>query len=220
MSARRGGPSLRLPPGPSELSSFPAEELTPNHEFFRVTRKNRGPWWFGSSLTGRFDLPHPRGTCYLAEDDLGALLEVVGRERSGGAVSTHFLASRYLHRLRLPRSHRAADCSCRRAARFGMTGELGTVMPYRLPQAWAAGLADAGFEGLVYRLRHDPAASRGTAVFGVAGEQEEWPRGRTEPVSAQLERRLVEDCGISVFEVPSSDELVYTDSPPPAPESL
>lgn len=69
--------------------------------------QGHGPWWFGSSLAGRFDLPEPHGTCYLAADPLAALLEVLGPDRRGGAVSEGFFAERRLHRLRVAQGERA-----------------------------------------------------------------------------------------------------------------
>lgn len=212
MSRRGESVSLQPPPiEPGALRDFPTEEVEPDRSLFRVTRSGKAPWWFGSSLANRFDLPEPRGTCYLAEDDLGALLEVLGPDLVEGAISVRFVRERRLYVLRLPRTRRMADLTSRRAARFGVTAEIGTVVPHDLPRAWAVALDGAGFEGLLYHLRHDPAASRGTALFGPRGERPDWPDGHAIEISRELLRRLEEECGIRVLEIPRSDELDLAD---------
>lgn len=87
MSRDRQAPSLGWPPAdPSDLRDFPFRKLTPDTSLFRAVSQGLGPWWFGSSMLGRFDLPEPEGSCYLASDEISALLEVAGRERLGGVV--------------------------------------------------------------------------------------------------------------------------------------
>ena len=85
-----------------------------------------------------------------------------------------------------------------RAARpgFGVTAELASITPYDLPQQWAAAFARAGYQGVRYRVRHDPGGSRALALFGPAGERPGgrwaaaapwathcWPGWRTRPAS-------------------------------------
>ena len=177
--ARPGGG--QPPPAAGGLRSarrLPAQDPDDHFGSLPGCRRGRSPWWFGSSGEGRFDLPPPDGTCYLAADELGALLEAVGPDRDGGAVSTEFLAARCLWRLRAPAERRLGDLTARRARGFGITAEIGTLVPYDLPQAWAARLHAAGFQGLVYWLRHDPARSEGIALFGPeGGAAEDWPEG-------------------------------------------
>lgn len=67
---------------------------------FRVGRAERSPWWFRSSLEGRFDLPEPDGTCYVALDPLAALLEVIGPDCERGYLSAEHLARRRVYQLR------------------------------------------------------------------------------------------------------------------------
>jgi len=162
-------------------------------------------------MHGRFDLPAPCGTCYLACDPLAALLELFGADRLGGLVSAEFLAQRRLRELRIPRDLTAADLTSRRAAGFGITSEIGTIVPYEEPQAWAASLHGAGFEGLVYWLRHDPSGVEGWALFGPAGERKHWRRGREVPISGALVRRLQRECGIVVARIPQAAELTVLD---------
>jgi hypothetical protein len=199
---------LRPPPADAAaLAGFPRRTLTPKEDLYRVSRRGRSPWWFSSSGAGRFDLPPPDGTCYVATDELGALLEAVGPDRDGGAVTTEFLAARRLWRLRAPAERSLGDLTARRAAGFGITAEIGTLVPYDLPRAWAARLHGAGWQGLAYWLRHDPARSEGVALFGAEGASESWPPGAERPLLPELLVRLRDECGIEVVEIPRADAL-------------
>lgn len=208
MTGNRQAVSLALPPrDENRLRTFPRTELVPGCELWRVVRNGLRPWWFSGSGHGRFDLREPEGTCYLATDELSALLEAVGPDRLGGAISTGFLADRRLRHLRAPRGHSLADLTSRRASGFGLTLEIHTVVPYDLPRAWAASLRKAGAEGLRYLVRHDPAAGHGVALFGRQGERTSWPRGREQRIGPSLVGRLEEECGIAVIDVPRLGEL-------------
>jgi RES domain-containing protein len=171
-------------------------------------------------MSGRFDLPAPLGTCYLASDPLSALLELIGVDRKGGAVAAEFLAERRLRELRTPREFTLADLASRRAAGFGITSEIGTLVPYEQPQAWAASLQGAGFQGLVYWLRHDPSRGEGWALFGPAGERRSWRRGCEVPISHQLVERLRAECGVEVVRIPKASELTILDDHTSLPQNL
>jgi hypothetical protein len=179
--------------------------------FFRVVRKGRGPWWFGSTMDGRFDLPEPHGTCYLAVDPLSALLEILGPERRGGIVSANLIAERRIRQLQIPAEIAVADTTVRQASGFGITAEIGTIVPYGRPQAWAARLFQAGLQGILYWLRHDPSRSEGIALFGSHGERKTWKRGRERTVSRELIQRLRMECGIEVEPIPHSRQLRIID---------
>lgn len=208
MSRDRQSPTLGLPPeDPARLAGFPARTLSPGEALFRVVRQGRGPWWFGSSMEARFDLHEPEGTCYLAMDGVSALLEVIGPELEGGAISAAFLQTRRLRKLSVPQEHVLGDLTSRAAGHFGITGEIGTVVPYDRPQAWAAKLRAAGLQGLLYWLRHDPARKEGVALFGPHGERKGWRRGREQEISGELLVRLRNECGIEILDVPHSRQL-------------
>lgn len=206
--SRADSAGLRRPPkSPSALEGFPAREFLPTNEIFRVVRPGSGPWWFGSSMQGRFDLPEPDGTCYLATDEVTALLEVLGPDLERGAVSSNFLKNRRLRRLRLPREQSLSDLTSREAVRFGITSEIGSIVPYGCPQAWAAALRAAGSPGVVYWARFDPARNEAVALFGPQGERKQWKKGREQAISTHLIERLHRDCGIEVIDVPTADQL-------------
>src|SRR5690606_5570920 len=71
----REQPSLGPPPDPEALRDFPVWHVHAGTVLCRVTAAEHGPWWFSSTGEGRFDLVPPRGTCYLADDEVAALLE-------------------------------------------------------------------------------------------------------------------------------------------------
>jgi hypothetical protein len=168
----------------------------------RVTAANRGPWWF-SSGAGRFDLDPPRGTCYLADDPLVALLEALGALASSPVVSPGTLAGRVVWSVTVPEQCDAGDLTARPARAFGVTAELATATPYDLPRRWAAAVARLGLGGLRYRARHDPAGGRCLALFGAAGERRRWRRGRSATLEAAgLVERLQQEAGIVVEDVP------------------
>lgn len=208
MSRDRESSSLSWPPeDPSSLDGFPVRRLSPDTDLFRVVRRGFGPWWFGSSMKGRFDLTEPDGTCYLAMNEISALLEVIGPDLERGAISARFLSDRSLRKLRVPEEQELSNLTSRQAVRFGVTTEISTVVPYGCPQAWAAKLRAVGSEGVVYWARHDPAHGEAVALFAPHGEQKNWKRGREIAISRRLLDRLRRECGVEVIDVPRSDEL-------------
>lgn len=165
-------------------------------------------------MQSRFDLLDPYGTCYLAADMLAALLEVLAADREGAVVSSEFLSQRAIRELHVPHEIAVADMTSRRASgfgSFGITAEIGTILPYDCPQAWAARLHEAGFWGIAYWLRHDPSRAEGIALFGSRGERKRWKRGREHLISEELIRRLQMECGIEVIPIPSSEQLRILD---------
>lgn len=209
MKRDRESVSLRWPPEDlAELRDFPSRTLSQDRELFRVTQIGYGPWWFGSSMNGRFDLAEPDGTCYLAAEPLAALIEIVGPESASGIVAADLLRRRRLLRLHVPRKLALADTTSRQAGGFGVTLELSTVIPYERPQAWAARLRTAGSAGIVYWLRHDNSRTEGFALFGPHGEAD-WPWADESPEGIQPEmiRLLRQDFGIEVEETPRLDQL-------------
>lgn len=184
---------------------------------YRVGRKGRDPWWFTNTGAGRFDLPAPQGTCYLATTPETALAETV--EGAGGdrvfAVSTAFVAARRLHRLALPRRLRLASTTSGRALGFGVTREIAAVVPYELPQAWARAWHDHGLDGVWYWPSRDMRARpRSIGLFGVAGAgPSSWARGRAEPIGPELQRDLTRLFGITVFGIPAEADLPWVELP-------
>nr|WP_238338511.1 RES family NAD+ phosphorylase [Pedococcus badiiscoriae] len=142
---------------------------------FRAHRSDRGPWWFGNDGSGRFDLPAPRGTCYVALDPLSALRERLGPVLGGSqAVPESLLETSVMSRLRLVASRELADVQDTRAADFGVTRELESMVPYAVPQAWARAFDEAGSGGVRYGPRFTTGDHSAVALFDAAGAPD-WP---------------------------------------------
>ena len=116
----------------------------------------RGPWWFSSGTSQRFDLDPPMGTCYLAEDPLGAFIEVF-QDWMGAIVPAAEIEMRRLSTLSVPTAMVLADCTDQRGLAFGITAEIHSSVDRALTHAWAAAFAQTGFDGIRYLVRHDPA---------------------------------------------------------------
>ena len=189
---------LARPPDPAGLATFPKRQLTPATPLFRIHLHDRGPWWFSHSTSGRFDLPSPRGTCYLAEDPLGAFVEIF---RTIPAIPDIEVAARRLSTLHVQHPVILADCAARRARAFGITAAIHSGQDYELTQAWAAALAAAGFGGVRYLVSHDPAQRYvGVALFGPAGAAA-WPVASTAPIEADLILQARRRFGIRVVQI-------------------
>jgi RES domain len=196
--------ALPLPPAPTDLKGFPVWHVHSGTTLFRVTSSGHGPWWFSSDGAGRFDLAPPRGTCYLADDEMGALLEVLGPV---AVVSADWAKRFSIWLLGLPDQTSAADTTVRAARGFGVTAELATMTPYDMPQRWASAFAAAGYQGVRYRVRHDPGGSRALALFGLAGERRRWPRGRRRDVDDDVLDRLADATGLRIATLPDAADL-------------
>jgi hypothetical protein len=143
----------------------------------------------------------------LAADPLGALLELIGLDVESGAVSADLLRDRRLRELRVPEEIELSDLTSRKASGFGITAEIGTIVPYTLPQTWAARMRAEGSGGVIYWLRHDPSRSEGYALFGPHGERKRWKKGKELAISRELVERLRDECGIKVLPVPRASQL-------------
>lgn len=162
----REDPALTDPP--DDLTGFPATPLT-GRPWHRAHTVGRNPWWFNHDGQGRFDLRPPRGTCYLASSIESAVRERLGPTLARANVISADEADR-MHVSRLRTQGTAADTTVQQATRFGVTRELGTITPYRLPQRWAEALRDTGYDALVYWPRFSPGATHhALAAFGDAG---------------------------------------------------
>jgi hypothetical protein len=194
----RRRPSLTEPS--PDLGGFPARRSTPRRTLWRIHHKDNRPWWFCSDLECRFDLQAPQGTCYVAEDPLGSFVEVF---TDVTVVADEDVERRRLSALHIPRTLRLADCTNEASRSFGCTGEIHTTVDYELTQRWAGAFSAAGFDGIRYYVRHDPAQRRvGIALFGDAGEAAHWPAPRTERIAEALLLDVTRRFGIHVIPRP------------------
>jgi hypothetical protein len=177
---------------------------------FRVTRAVHGPWWFSDSGEGRFDLKSPEGTCYTSVQAIAAVLEVIGPNVREGVVSQEFIEQRVLYTLELREPASLAMLANRAAAGFGLTHEIHTITPYDLPQAWARHLRKAGFDGLRYSVRHDPAPNDdGIALFGEAGEATDRRHSPPSQIGSSILQQLEQHYRIRVAPIPAKEDLTF-----------
>jgi hypothetical protein len=179
--------SLGSPPAPERLRNFSSFDLSETVALERIHAIGRNPWYFSSRMSGRFDLPAPHGTCYLAETHIGAFVEVFQRWIAQRIpIPRSEVAARQASDLFVPRSFRLADCTHPRALAFGATGAMHATPDRALTQAWAAAFHAAGFDGIRYLVSADPTMELvGFALFGFSGEAA-WPVAATRPIGDAL----------------------------------
>jgi hypothetical protein len=188
-----------------KLTSFPRRTLRGDAELFRIHRRGQDAWWFSSDGTGRFDpIGSGMGACYFATDPLGAWVEVF---RDNLLLDDAEVHARSLGRVRLGRDARLADVTSRRALQFGVTASLGAGRDYSESQAFAVRAATAGFAGVRYFVRHDPAQKLyGIAIFGDAGvvesESSTWPPIDDGPIPEGLVEAALLTFGYQVLPAP------------------
>ena len=164
-----------------DVTGFPTVPVPAR--LWRVVHVNHvdEPLWFGASGHNRFDLnPHgANGTCYLADDPYGALLETLLRdvEPTGDPETLAPLAPAETanHRVVTVEHHGEAvdlsgtsDPPADTHTVWGVTDALATSDNYELPQQWAQAFAAHDHTGIRYRLRHGN-GRLGTAAFGTYG---------------------------------------------------
>lgn len=191
-----GRKSLGLGEPPTDVTTFPVKALT--GDWFRAHSASNGPWWFSHDGSGRFDLSPPHGTCYLASHVGAAVHERLGET----LVKAGMISGTEADQMKvsaLPLTEAVADATVQRATRFGVTREIGTVVPYDLPQRWAARLHAAGHDGLRYWPRFSTSpAFRAVALFGPAGADATRP---PDPAPL-LGRAAARKAGITVIDLP------------------
>lgn len=187
------------------LRGFPRRTLRGDRTLYRIHRAARGAWWFSADGSGRFDLAGTGlGACYLAEQSLGAWVEVF---RKAMVIAEPDITGRALLAVTLGRDLRLADLTSRRALQFGVTASLGADEDYRASQQFACEAAQAGFDGIRYLVRHDPAQRlHGIALFGPAGapaaDDPAWPAGQDGPLAAELIDETRRRFGYRVLPIP------------------
>ncbi len=166
--------ALGPPPPAFELIGMPAIDLS-GRRAHRVHLASRSsPWWFSSAkggAGGRFDLEAPLGTCYLAAEVSGSVIEAFAGFGRGALPISELRRRRRAEVVCPPRSPRAADLCDRRARGLGVTAALWAGDDRRITQAWAAALRRSGWLAVWSGASHDPSGTeRNIALFDLAGE--------------------------------------------------
>ena len=176
----------------SQWESFPARILQRGAPLYRIHRSDVVAEYFSTSGTNRFDAPITStdryGVCYFGLTSLTAYVEVFGRI---GTIQTQDIRSRRLSVAYSTADIRLADLTDRSIlGRFGVTAAHSTSSDYTASQLLSEELHRVSFDGIVYRIRHDPSMElEAVALFGSrAGTSEpeivSWQE--PEPISRSL----------------------------------
>lgn len=216
MTPRGANSGLGWPPDSARLATFPTTRRIPR-SLHRVS-EFVGTWWFSSLPDGggRFDLPRPEGTCYLADDLDTALGEKLLR-RPKRIVPAERLRELLHSQVELVQPLVVANLTSTRATAHGVNAEIHTSLDYAKPRAWAAAIRNAGARGLRYAARSDPSLeSRCVAVFGSAGLHRRAPAGmhtQESRLDTDRARRLLAARGVVVVPIPR--DVPTLDNPTP-----
>jgi hypothetical protein len=136
------------------------EEVSPA-KLLRISRFKSGEPHFGKSGLNRFDAPdRSYGTCYLGLTLACAFAETVLHDRT--AVSGAFplvyddLEQRWVVRFKDAEKLRLAVFRGPELKKLGADGQVSTVVPYDVPQAWSRALHahPEQVDGFIYQSRH------------------------------------------------------------------
>jgi hypothetical protein len=155
-----------LPAPPDDLPELPSTKLGTG-PLWRIHAADVTPWFFDVGPDGRFNLAEP-GTCYLAEEPIGAFVEKFGRLlRPGGVIPEPLVDTQRLSKLRPPRAKVVDLTDPTVLGLIGLTAEIHSTTDYNLAQDWALVLQEAGYDGIRYKARHDPRGQLvSIALFG------------------------------------------------------
>jgi hypothetical protein len=155
-----------LPAPPDDLPELPSAKLG-SKPLWRIHPADVGPWFFDIGPDGRFNLAES-GTCYLAEEPIGAFVEKFGRLfRPDGVIPEPLIDAQRLSRLRPPRARVVDLTDPTVLGLVGLTAEIHSTSDYDLTQGWALALQEADYDGIRYKARHDPRGQLvSVALFG------------------------------------------------------
>jgi hypothetical protein len=144
-----------LPAPPDDLPELPSTELG-TKPLWRIHAADISPWFFDVGPDGRFNLAES-GTCYLAEEPIGAFVEKFGRLlRPGEVIPEPLVDAQRLSRLRPPKAKVVDLTDPTVLGLVGLTAEIHSTSDYNLTQGWALAFQEAGYAGIRYKARHDP----------------------------------------------------------------
>ncbi len=210
----RQKPSLRPPAPGLNLDDFPTEVVEEEATLYRAhDARFAAPWFFASDESGRFNLLHPRGTCYAAED-----VETAVRERLGDiivesqAIEADLAAGMAVTGIVLEAGIEVAAVNHKDAVKYGLTREIGTAWDYTLTRPWAELFASVDLDGIHYASRFTTEASVNSwALFGDAGEA---PGVRFRPESRVEGVVACESAGLRILPSELDDATVLVIAPP------
>jgi hypothetical protein len=167
-------------------------------QWWRIHR-HPGAWWFADDSgtdPGRFDLPLPDGTCYMACLPVGSAAEVLRTPGVGHPDAQLAANERLLSPMPLDRWHDKpiADFTDPSVVDHGAPADIAMVSREEA-RPWAVAARRAGFDGIRYLLREDPHRRYGLALFGTRGEHAPAVQPSSSRLPAGLRNELVELTG-------------------------
>jgi hypothetical protein len=172
-----------LPAPPDDLPELPTTKLG-TEALWRIHAADVAPWFFDVGPDGRFNLVE-LGTCYLAEQPIGAFVEKFGRLlRPGGVIPEPLVDTQRLSRLRPPKASVVDLTDPTVLGLIGLTAEIHSTTDYNLTQGWALALQEAGYHGIRYKAHHDP---RGELVSIAFFGSDKPPRSAARTTSIPVE---------------------------------
>jgi RES domain len=129
--------------------------------WYRSHSMDKGPLFFGKTMTQRWDAPAGEfGVLYLGSDEFCAFMESIGRSvLRTRLVPRTLVQQKGVSRVRFTKSLRLIDLvSSGGLARIGAEGSLSSGSGYKNSQRWSKALRDHPEkpDGIYYRSRHDP----------------------------------------------------------------
>lgn len=205
---------------PDLLLGFP--EAAPPAELHRLS-EFPGSWWYASTagagdpdVGGRFDLPAPNGTCYLADSLAGAVVEKLLRAPVKVVVDER-LDELFHTVVTVRRTPPVADLTARKATGYGLNAEIHSTLDYARTRRWAIAFHRTGFRGLRHRLRGDVTQRlAGWALFGSAGLRHRAPNGMStavRPLDRSEVEQVLERLGVELRPIPSDVPIVRPPQP-------
>jgi len=153
-------------PPPADLPSRAPQihVSTETDIWYRSHSMDKGPLFFGKTMTQRWDAPAGEfGVLYLGSDEFCAFMESIGRSvLRTRLVPRTLVRQKGVSRVRFTRSLRLIDLvSSGGLARIGADGSLSSGRGYKNSQRWSKALRDHPEkpDGIYYRSRHDPSRS-------------------------------------------------------------
>lgn len=171
-----------LPSPPNDLPDLPSTTLGAK-PLWRIHAADVAPWFFDVGPDGRFNLAES-GTCYLAEEPIGAFVEKFGRLlRPDGVIPEPLVDAQRLSKLRPPKAKVVDLTDPTVLGLAGLTAEIHSTSDYNLTQGWALAFQEAGYAGVRYKARHDPRGQLvSIALFGSAKQPRSAAKTTTIPV--------------------------------------
>lgn len=173
-------------------------------------------WWFASNDEGRFNIPSPDGTCYLANDPVVALKERLAAAISGGYIDMDAYVEQTeagveVSLVEMPETKMADMCHPKADKVDGITREISTYTEKGYPKtrAWAEHFHAEGFDGVTYAPRHSTGSDdRSYALFG-----QNTQTGRPAPHKTMTFDEVLAEGEITIKAIPSAASLEF-ETPP------